>query len=102
MALAPPGSGITLTEVISTRFLTLFFISLALCKCKPDGRYECLVEYLIDERWRDKPQNLQLKIAYEKEIIMSETSSVDQLTKKDKERMEFMLVMVYISQLPFA
>jgi len=56
----------------------------ALCKCKPDGRYECLLEYLIDERWRDKPQDLQLKIAYEKEIIMSETPSVDQLTKKDK------------------
>ena len=45
----------------------------------------------------DKPQNVQLKIAYEKEIILSETSSVDQLTKKDKERMEFMLIMVYIS-----
>ena len=79
-----------------------FSLNLALCKCKPDGRYECLLEDLIDERWRDKPQNEQLKIAYEKEIILSETSSVDQLTKKDKERMEFMLVMVYISQLPFA
>ena len=57
---------------------------LALCQCKPDGRYERLVEYLINERWRDKPQNEQLKIAYEKQIILTETPSVDQLTKQDK------------------
>ena len=52
---------------------------------------KCLIEELKDEKWYDSPENVLLKIAYEKKIIQNNTTSIKELNKEDRKNVEAML-----------
>ena len=58
----------------------------------------CLIMDLKQQNWKDSPDDVFLKIAYEKKIINHITTSIDQLTKEDKESLEFMLVFISLEE----
>ena len=43
---------------------------------------------LIKENWQRYPENVMLKIAYEKKIILNLVTSISDLNKEDKKNLE--------------
>ena len=76
--------------------------SLELCNGKGNICLDCLIQELVNEDWREEPMNIILKTAYDKGIKQNSPLTVIQLSKEDRERLEFIMVLVYVANLPFS
>ena len=56
--------------------------------CEVENCADCLVKELIKENWQKNPENVMLKIAYEKKIILNLVTSINDLKKEDKKNLE--------------
>ena len=70
-------------------------ICIALFVLPPLFLYFIVISYITKD-WNKT--TTVLKIAYEKKIINHITTSIDQLTKEDKESLEFMLVFISLEE----
>ena len=68
-----------------------------------DKQYEddcmsCLIMDLKQQNWKDSPDEIFLKIAYEKKIINNITTSIEKLSKEDKESLESVLIFLALDE----
>ena len=65
-------------------------------RCKSKNQIEeeklwSLIEDLRKKNWQKAPEDVLLKIAYEKKIIKNFTTSFDQLNQEDKQNLKFIM-----------
>ena len=65
-------------------------------KCENDTCLDCLIEELKKENWHNSSEDVLLKIAYEKKIIQNIVTSISDLNKEDKKKLEQILSLYYI------
>ena len=61
--------------------------------CENNDCLDCLLEELKKENWKASSENIFLKIAYEKNIILDIATSINQLDKEDKKYLGRILVL---------
>merc|ERR1712064_122493 len=57
---------------------------------------DCFLDELKEENWDKSPENLFLKIAFEKKIVQNIYTSIKDLNKEDKKSVEYFLAMYYL------
>ena len=60
-------------------------------ECENENCLNCLAKELNEENWQKNPENILLKIAYEKRIIRNIASSISDLNQDDKKNLELVL-----------
>ena len=64
------------------------------CECY--DQLDCLLEKLNNEDWKNNPDGILLKFAYDNKIIKNDAASLIELNKEDKKNLEEVLVLYYL------
>jgi len=63
---------------------------------KSDPCLDCFLDELKKENWDKSPENVFLKIAFEKKIVQNNYTLIKDLNKEDKKSVEYFLAMYYL------